>query len=140
MALVSERYQTMTQIFRLPALLRVTTLLVLTAACCSSNAADLKLLFMGDNGHHRPEARFQELAPALEARGIQLKYTDRMEDLSPDTLAQFDGLVLYANIDRIEDSQAKAVLNYVAFGKCCCCKIIQGSALALPVADLLQNG
>jgi len=83
----------------------------------ASSAADLKLLFMGDNGHHRPESRFQELAPALEARGIEMKYTDRMEDLTPETLAQFDGLVLYANIDRIEDAQAKAVIDYVANGK-----------------------
>jgi putative membrane-bound dehydrogenase-like protein len=83
----------------------------------SANAADLTLLFMGDNGHHRPERRFQELAPALEKRGIELKYTDRMEDLAPETLAQFDGLVLYANIDRIEEDQAKAVLDFVAGGK-----------------------
>jgi type 1 glutamine amidotransferase len=82
-----------------------------------ASAADLTLLFMGDNGHHRPESRFQELAPALEERGILLKYTDRMEDLNTDTLAKFDGLVLYANIDRIEDVQAKAVLDYVASGK-----------------------
>ncbi|MEZ6130673.1 MAG: ThuA domain-containing protein [Planctomycetaceae bacterium] len=87
------------------------------AAIPSSSAPELNLLFMGDNGHHRPEARFQELAPALESRGIDLKYTDRMEDLTPETLAKFDGLVLYANIDRIEDAQAKAVLDYVASGK-----------------------
>jgi hypothetical protein len=72
---------------------------------------------MGDNGHHRPEARFQELAPALAARGVELKYTDRMEDLDADTLQQFDGLVLYANIDRITDAQAKVVLHYVASGR-----------------------
>ncbi|MEQ9409576.1 MAG: ThuA domain-containing protein [Fuerstiella sp.] len=83
----------------------------------TAQAADLKLLFMGDNGHHRPEARFQELAPILEARGVELKYTDRMEDLTAETLAAFDGLVLYANIDRIEDAQAQAVLDYVAGGK-----------------------
>ena len=117
MALGTERYQTMTQMLQFTPLLRVTILLVLAAVCSSSNAADLKMLFMGDNGHHRPESRFQELAPALEARGIELKYTDRMEDLTPETLAKFDGLVLYANIDRIEDAQANAVLDYVAGGK-----------------------
>lgn len=83
----------------------------------TTSAANLTLLFMGDNGHHRPQARYQELAPALEARGVMLKYTDRMEDLSPNTLAHYDGLVLYANIDRIEDDQAKAVLDFVAGGK-----------------------
>ena len=89
----------------------------LLAVTTSARAADLSLLFMGDNGHHRPEARFQELAPALADRGVELKYTDRMEDLTPERLAKFDGLVLYANIDRIEDAQAKAVLDYVAGGK-----------------------
>jgi putative membrane-bound dehydrogenase-like protein len=94
----------------------IAVLAVLTAASMAT-AADLKLLFMGDNGHHRPSERFHELAPVLEARGIELKYTDRMEDLTAETLAGFDGLVLYANIDKIEDAQAKAVLDYVASGK-----------------------
>ncbi|MFN7581964.1 MAG: PVC-type heme-binding CxxCH protein [Planctomyces sp.] len=80
-------------------------------------AADLQLLFMGDNGHHRPAERFHELAPVLESRGIRMKYTDRMEDLTPEVLRQFDGLVLYANIDRIEDAQAQAVLDFVSGGK-----------------------
>lgn len=91
--------------------------LSITVTAASANAADLTLLFMGDNGPHRPESRFQELAPILEQRGIALKYTDRMEDLNADTLNKFDGLVLYANIDRIEDAQARAVQDYVAGGK-----------------------
>ena len=60
----------------------------------NAHAADLKLLFMGDNGHHRPIDLFQQLAPVLEQRGIELKYTDRMEDLTAATLSGFDGLVL----------------------------------------------
>ena len=95
--------------------------LLVLCLCCSSlvtaDAKDLQLLFMGDNGHHRPAERFQELAPVLETRGIRMKYTDRMEDLTPEVLQQFDGLVLYANIDRIEDAQAQAVLNFVSAGK-----------------------
>lgn len=98
-------------------LLRSLALLLVLSAASTATAADLKLLFMGDNGHHRPSERFHELAPVLEARGIELKYTDRMEDLTAETLAGFDGLVLYANIDKIEDAQAKAVLDYVANGK-----------------------
>lgn len=100
-----------------PTLVRSLALLFVLTAAGTASAADLKLLFMGDNGHHRPAERFQELAPVLEQRGIELKYTDRMEDLTADTLGEFDGLVLYANIDRIEDAQAKAVLDYVASGK-----------------------
>lgn len=80
-------------------------------------AADLRLLFLGDNGPHQPERRFQDLAPALKTRGIELAFTDRMEDLNRATLNQYDGLVLYANIDRIEDERAEALLDYVASGK-----------------------
>lgn len=83
----------------------------------STSAADLKVLFMGDNGHHRPESRFQDLVEVFADRGIHLKYTDRMEDLNSDSLATFDGLLLYANIDQISDEQANAVLNFVAGGK-----------------------
>lgn len=82
-----------------------------------AKAADLTLLFMGDSGHHQPPRRFQELAPPLAERGIELHYTDRMADLNATKLANYDGLVLYANIDRIEDDQAAAVLEFVASGK-----------------------
>ncbi len=105
------------QISPAPPLLRTLALLLMLTATSTATAADLKLLFMGDNGHHRPSERFHELAPVMEARGIELKYTDRMEDLTAETLAGFDGLVLFANIDKIEDAQAKAVLDYVARGK-----------------------
>ncbi|MCU0709930.1 MAG: ThuA domain-containing protein, partial [Pirellula sp.] len=95
----------------------------LLASCClalsghAAYAADLTLLFMGDNGHHQPMRRFQQLAPELEKKGILLRYTDNMQDLNPQNLSKYDGLVLYANIDRIEDSQAKAVLDFIASGK-----------------------
>ena len=100
-----------------PIVLRSLALFLVFIASKTATAADLKLLFMGDNGHHRPVDMFHAIAPVLEKRGIEMKYTDRMEDLTPETLAGFDGLVLYANIDRIEDAQAKAVLDYVAGGK-----------------------
>lgn len=87
------------------------------ATPAAAESRELQLLFLGDNGPHRPEARFQQLAPVLEQRGIRMKYTDRMQDLTPDVLADFDGLVLYANIDRIDDEQARAVLSFVAHGK-----------------------
>lgn len=81
-------------------------------------AADrLSLLFLGDQGHHQPRPRFEQLAPVLKERGIDLVYTEAMSDLSRETLAKYDGLVLYANIDRIEPDQEQALLDYVASGK-----------------------
>ncbi len=81
------------------------------------SADDLKILFMGDQGPHQPARRFLELAPELEKMGIELVYTDRMSDIDSDTLEGFDGLLLYANIDRISDEQATALLDYVRGGK-----------------------
>ncbi len=86
----------------------------------SSSAADepsLKLAFLGDEGPHRPAMRFLELAPTLEQRGIHLSYTDDVNILDPERLAEFDGLVLYANIDTISTEHADSLLAYVASGK-----------------------
>ena len=101
------------------AFVRTVVALVCLAICgqVSQAAATLKLLYLGDNGHHQPRARFGQLQPVLKARGIELEYTDVVGDLSAEKLAKFDGLVLFANIDKIEDDQAKALLAYVASGK-----------------------
>ena len=73
----------------------IAALVVVSSVAISfTHAADLNLLFIGDNGPHQPARRFAELAPALEQRGIAIKYTDRMVDVNPETLAKFDGVVL----------------------------------------------
>ncbi len=77
----------------------------------------LRILFLGDNGHHRPADRFRQLAPVLAKRGIDLTYTDKTADLDPATLGKYDGLMIYANIERITPAQEKALLDYVASGK-----------------------
>jgi putative membrane-bound dehydrogenase-like protein len=77
----------------------------------------LKLLFLGDNGHHRPAERFLQLDPVLMERGIHLEYVDVPEKvLTDDNLAGYDGVVLYANIDRIEPANADALLKFVENG------------------------
>ncbi len=98
----------------------VAALFVLAAFATSQAEAqdtELTLLFIGDSGHHQPMRRFLELSPVLEKQGIRMQYTDKMASLNSKTLSKFDGLVLYANIDRIEDDQANAVLEFVASGK-----------------------
>lgn len=91
---------------------------LLPASLLAAEPAPLKLLFLGDNGPHRPQARFVQLEPSLRDRGITLQYTDDVAvALSAETLAQFDGLVLYANIDTITPAQETALLDFVAGGK-----------------------
>ncbi len=74
------------------------------------------MLFLGDNGHHQPRARFEQLQPVMAKRGIRLVYTDQMADINADNLSSYDALLVYANIDRIEPQQEKALLDYVAGG------------------------
>lgn len=81
-------------------------------------AADrLKLLFLGDRGHHQPEARFKQIMPVLKERGIDLTYTEKMSDLNEKTLGEYAGLVIYANTTEISPEQEKALLAYVEGGK-----------------------
>src|SRR5262249_35200400 len=77
----------------------------------------VKLLFLGDKGHHQPRARFEDLQPALAARNSSMEYTEKLDDINPENLAKYDGLVVYANIDNITPEAAKALIDYVEGGK-----------------------
>ena len=79
-------------------------------------ADDLNVLFLGDNGHHRPRDRFQQIQPIFSERHIQFTYTDNITDLNSKNLSQYDAVLLFANIDRIDSPQEKALLDYVAGG------------------------
>ncbi len=91
---------------------------LLTSWTFAADAPPLKILFLGDNGHHRPLERFTQLEAALRPRGVALKYTDDVNvALTAETLNQFDGLMLFANIDVLTAEGEKALLDYVASGK-----------------------
>src|SRR3954462_14506733 len=93
-------------------------LALLTAApAAAQQPRPIKILFLGDNGHHQPAVRFRQLQPVLEKRGIDLTYTDKTEALSPKILAGYDGLIVYANTTKITAEQEKALLDFVEGGK-----------------------
>ena len=46
----------------------------------------------------------------------RVTYTDRVSDLNPSTLAIYDALLLYANIEHIKPAQEQALLDYVEHG------------------------
>src|SRR3954465_14529101 len=84
------------------------------ASLIAADAPPLKLLFLGDRGHHNPPARFKQFQPVRATRKIELVYTEDVGDLNAETLGKYDGLVLFANIDEIKPEHAKALLDYVA--------------------------
>jgi len=83
----------------------------------AEDPAPLTLQFLGDQGHHQPARRAAELLPALSQRGINVQYSEDVAAvLNAENLAKLDGLIVYANIDRITDDQAKALLDFVNGG------------------------
>jgi putative membrane-bound dehydrogenase-like protein len=93
-------------------------LVLLPAPCAlAQDARPIKVLFLGDDGHHRPAERFRQLEPVLAERGIDLTYTGKVTDLDPKVLAPYDSLIIYANTTRISPEQEKALLDFVEGGK-----------------------
>ncbi len=78
---------------------------------------EFRILFLGDNGHHRPADRFRQIQALLGARGIEITYTDNARDLNPQLLETFDGLIIYANIQELLPEQEAALLEFVSSGK-----------------------
>src|SRR5262245_39040041 len=93
------------------------TAILTVSASAAEPAKPLRLLFLGDNGHHQPPARFRQLKPVMAERGIELTYTDKVSDLNAKTLGAYAGLVIYANIEKIAPEQEQALLDYVAGGR-----------------------
>ena len=77
----------------------------------------LKVLFLGDNGHHQPAMRYRQLASGWANQPIKLEYTEDLKVLNPETLAKYDALMVYANHPKIEPEQEKALLDFVRSGK-----------------------
>lgn len=76
----------------------------------------IEVLFLGDRGHHEPAARAQQVLPELRARGIDLFYDESLEALTPQNLAKYDALLVFANHDRGEARHVKAIVDYVEHG------------------------
>lgn len=76
----------------------------------------LHILFLGDDGHHQPMERSQQIIPYLASRGIYVHYTERQEDLNLENLNQFDGVIFYGNRMGLTGTQESALFNYINEG------------------------
>lgn len=77
----------------------------------------LEILFLGDKGHHRPIERVPSLMASLGSKGVNITYTDKLEDINLKYLQKFDALMIYANWDEITPEAEKSLLAYVSSGK-----------------------
>ncbi len=90
---------------------------LLTPALRADDAKPIRILFLGDNGQHHPADRFRQLQPVLAKRGIELTYTEKTNSLDPKILADYEGLVIYANTTEISPAQEHSLLEFVEGGK-----------------------
>ncbi|WP_442886689.1 PVC-type heme-binding CxxCH protein [Congregicoccus parvus] len=87
----------------------------------TDDARRLEVLFLGAptaNGpFHDPITRYRVLKKALGVEGINLTYSESLEEaLRSDFLRQFDAVLFYANWNRIAPEQEKALYDYIAEG------------------------
>lgn len=93
-------------------------LLVAALPCQGSRPAEraLRVLFLGDRGHHEPALRAQQVLAPLRRAGIDLFYRESLAELAPETLRAFDAVLIYANWPRITQAQETALVQYVRGG------------------------
>src|SRR5260370_12485183 len=69
-------------------------------APATTTQAKIKVLFLGDKGHHQPELRFKQIEAVLAGRAIDVVYTGSANALNAETLAKFDAWLIYPNIHK----------------------------------------
>ncbi len=77
----------------------------------------IELLFLGHaQEHHNSRAYMPVLATNLSQSGINITYTENLDDLNPETLDLYDGLIIYANHESLNPTREKALLDFVDEG------------------------
>ncbi len=81
-------------------------------------AAPIKVLLLGDRtGHHRPDVMAKTVTPPLEKLGIEITFTQNINDLNHATLAKYDCLAIYGDSGNLPAECESAMLGYVEDGK-----------------------
>lgn len=93
------------------------SLAVFSPAADPAPNSPIRVLYLGDNGHHQPELRYRQLVSGWAGQPIRLEYSGDTKVLNPETLAKYDALMIYANHTKIEPEQEKALVDFVRSGK-----------------------
>ena len=82
------------------------------------NERRAEVLFLGNSGKHHDSGKYAPwLSIAAFKNGINITYTTDLNDLNTDNLNKYDGLVIYANHEKISESQEAALKGFVEGGK-----------------------
>jgi uncharacterized protein len=76
----------------------------------------LRVLFLGDRGHHQPEARLHQVYGELGRARIAVDYEEKVEAITSERLALYDVLMVYANHLQIAPENEAAIAGWVHGG------------------------
>ncbi len=77
----------------------------------------LAILFLGDERHHRPAVMHNLVARDLASAGIDLTYTGDVHALTPENLAEYDGLLIFRDSGDLPAESEAALLSFIDGGK-----------------------
>ncbi|MCF0053892.1 ThuA domain-containing protein [Dyadobacter sp. LJ53] len=77
-----------------------------------------EVLFLGHTSKHHDSGKYAPwLSVKLFKSGINMTYTVDLNDINPENLKKYDGLIIYANHDSLSPSQESAMKAFVEGGK-----------------------
>lgn len=82
----------------------------------SQDQPPMRVLMLGDAGHHRPSELAKLLIPALAQRGIAVEYTEDTAALSEGNLTNYRALLFYLNTEQLAPSAERALLTFIENG------------------------
>lgn len=74
----------------------------------------LEVLFLGDDGHHKPIERYRVLKQALGPKGVNLTFIEDLKQITRERLDAYDALIVYANHE--DDVVPAAIKSWVDAG------------------------
>ena len=78
----------------------------------------ISVLWLGGpaGGSHNPPTLAPQLVEYLLNRGIEVVYTDRLEDLLPDTLHRYDAFMMYGNRFGLTEAMENSIVEFIEGG------------------------
>ncbi|MFO0808435.1 MAG: PVC-type heme-binding CxxCH protein [Gemmataceae bacterium] len=83
----------------------------------TGDEARLKVMVLGDRGHHRPHEFAKLIGEALGKVGIDTTFTVDVAELTPQTLAKYDALMIFRDSGDLPATNETALMDFVEGGK-----------------------
>src|SRR6266851_10085080 len=98
-------------------ILCVLTAIALPLTATAAEPATLSVLLLGDKGHHNPAEFAKLLTPVFAKAGIDVTYTDKVDDLTSEALAKYDAVAIFRDSGDLPAKPEAALFDFVEGGK-----------------------